>query len=397
MNKVINAISDHRIITAIILLFAIFASVQSYLVKESTNVATGYAYTHYNNYVIFKQSFNHLVENKDIYQAYPAEHWDLYKYSPTFSMFFGIFAILPDLIGLNLWNILNALIFLVAVYYLPVLSKTQKGWVLLISLIELMTSLQNSQSNALVAGLLILSFGLLERKHYATAAFCIVFSVFIKLFGILGMALFLFYPQKWKLLLYTAGWSLLFLVLPLALVDYIQLRFLYTSWGKVLHSDYGAAYGYSVMGWLHSWFGFRINQFFVVLAGIVAFTIPLVRFREYKNYIFRFLTLTSILIWVVIFNHMAESPTFIIAMAGASLWFVISEKNWLNITLVVCAMILTSLSSTDLFPQSLNDAFVKPYALKAFPCILIWLKVVYDMMVGGRQKTAVGGWRSEVR
>ena len=95
---------------------------------------------------------------------------------------------------------------------------------------------------------------------------------------------------------------------------------------------------------------------------------------------FRYLLICSILLWIVIFNHKAESPTFIIAMTGVALWFVKSKKSSLNIILFVSAVLLTSLSPTDLFPKYLKEEFVVPYTLKAFPCILIWLKITYDMI-----------------
>jgi hypothetical protein len=149
----------------------------------------------------------------------------------------------------------------------------------------------------------------------------------------------------------------------------------------MLANDYSASHGYSVTGVLHTWSGMEINKMAVLIAGVIIFLIPLFRFKQYSNYSFRFLVLTSVLIWVVIFNHKAESPTYIIAMAGATLWFVVSKKNALNITLFILAFILTSVSRTDIFPRYLNDHFVIPYSLKAFPCILIWLKIIYDMMV----------------
>ena len=130
------------------------------------------------------------------------------------------------------------------------------------------------------------------------ASLFIVLTVFIKLFGVLGFALFLFYPQKWKLALYSLGW-----------------------------------------------------------------------------------TLASVLIWIVIFNHKAESPTFVIAMTGVALWFIKGEKNPMNIALLVLALLFVSLTSTDLFPSSLRTSFIQPYAMKAFPCILIWIKIIYDMML----------------
>ncbi|NJM14947.1 MAG: DUF2029 domain-containing protein [Bacteroidales bacterium] len=190
--------ANKKNIFIVYVIFALAASVQSIALGPKTYVQGGKEYNHYNNYTIFEKSFHHLKNHQDLYIAYPEEHNDLYKYTPTFSVFFGLFAIFPDWIGLNLWNLANALVLLLAVYSLPRLDNRQKGMVLLIVLIELMTSMQNEQSNALIAGLLVLSFALLENKKYFLATFCTVFTVYIKLFGIVGFALFLFYPKKWK-------------------------------------------------------------------------------------------------------------------------------------------------------------------------------------------------------
>jgi len=387
MKALVKAISKPKVIVFIFLLFAVISGLQSYFLEEESIKENGPKYPQYNNYLIFKSSFSHLTNNQDLYQAYPREHWDYYKYSPTFSMFFGLLAIFPDWLGLNLWNILNVLILLLSVYYLPSLNLKQKGLILLICLLELTTSIQNQQSNAMMAGLMILAFGSLEKRNYLLATLCIVFSVYIKLFGFVGLALFLFYPQKWKLALYTLGWSLLFVALPLLIVSAEQLKFLYSSWKSLLDNDLSSSYGFSVIGWLHTWFGAEFNKKLITLTGCILFLIPFTRFARYKQFEFRMLGLASLLIWVVIFNIKAESPTFIIAMAGISLWFITSPKSTLNIILFVSAFFLVSITPTDIFPRFIREEFIKPYDLKVFPCILIWLKIIYDMMIFGRQKT----------
>lgn len=373
-------VSDRRIIITIYLLFALAASLQLLSTGTKTFHEGEIEYNRYNNYTIFEKSFEHLKNNQDLYILYPQEHWDLYKYTPSFSVFFGFFNMLPDWLGLNLWNILNAMVLLLAVYYLPKLNNYQKGFILLIVLIELMTSMQNAQSNALIAGLTILSFGLLEKNKLFFATLCIVFSMFIKLFGIVAFALFLFYPKKWKSIVYTTFWTVILLAIPLLFVDFEQIIKLYSSYLNLLVNDHDLSYGYSVMGWFHSWFSVEINKNIVVAFGVIIFFLPLYKIKMYNDFIFRYLLLSSILIWIVIFNHKAESPTFILAMAGVALWFVKSDKNVINIILFSSAFILTSLSPTDIFPRYLRDEFVKPYVLKAFPCILIWLKIIYDMI-----------------
>lgn len=379
-DKFKKIVLDKRIILTIYILFALAASIQS-LMGTKTFHEGGIVYNRYNNYTIFEKSFEHLENHQDLYVLYPEEHWDLYKYTPSFSAFFAVFNILPDWLGLSLWNLLNAMVLLLAIYYLPKISSYHKGLILLIVLIELMTSMQNEQSNALIAGLIVLSFGLLERKKFFIATLCIVFSMFIKLFGIVGFALFLFYPKKWKSAIYALFWTGVLLVLPLLFVDVEQYIKLSTSYLNLLINDHDASYGYSVMGWIHSWLSIEINKNIIVAIGVLVFLMPFYKMKLYKEFIFRYLMLSSILIWIVIFNHKAESPAFIIAMTGVALWFVQSEKNTLNIILFVSAFIFTTLSLTDVFPRYMREEFVKPYVLKAVPCILIWMKIIYDMIV----------------
>lgn len=373
-------ISIPRNIYLLVAVITIIASMQAIFGGTRALEPGGIAYTRYNNYQIFEQSFFHLIEQKDLYILYLNEHWDLYKYSPTFSAFFGVFAVFPDIIGLTLWNLLNAFVLVGAIYYLPHLSKFQKGLVVSLVLLELLTSIQSEQSNGLMAGLLVLAFGLLEKKHFFWACFCLVFTVFIKLFGLVGFAILLFYSPKWKLALYTILSTLILLAVPFVFIDLDQYLFLIDSYGKMLSNDHSISYGFSVMGIIHTWFGIEFNKLIIVALGASVFLIPFARMKLYCNYLFKLLALASVLLWVIIFNHKAESPTFVIALTGIALWFVASASSRQSLYLLIFAFILTSLSPTDLFPKTIRDTYVVPYALKVLPCILIWFKIIYDML-----------------
>jgi hypothetical protein len=232
MERTLHFVENRKYLFFLVLMVAILASMQSYFGSMKTFVEGGPLYTNYNNYVIFRQSFFHLLQGKDLYQLYEAEQWDLYKYSPAFALLFGAFAWMPDLLGLTLWNLLNGLALFFALYYLPAPDQRRKGLILLIVLVELVTSLQNEQSNGLMAGLIIFAFGLLEKRNYWLASFCLVFSIYIKLFGIVGFALYLLYPNKLKLTYTTAFWVAVFTLLPLLVVDIPQFVFLYKSWAN---------------------------------------------------------------------------------------------------------------------------------------------------------------------
>jgi len=371
---------ESRLFTAGILTLIVgIITAQSFLLKTKTFIPGEPAYTHYNNYVIFKQSFFHLIENKNLYELYPAEHFDYYKYSPTFSLFMAPLANLPDSVGLFLWNLLNVLVLYFALRRLPLSSNKTHLLMLGFVFLELLTSTQNSQSNALIAGLIIFAFTSLERKQIALASLFIVLTVFIKIFGLVAFALFMFYPNKLRAAVYTIGWTVLLAALPLLVISVSQLSFLYQSWLHLLQNDHSASIGFSVAGWLYTWFHIDAKNA-TVLIGALVFCLPFLKWKYYNDVQFKLFFLSSILLWIVIFNHKAESATFIIAVTGIAIWFFSQKRTLLNTILFGAAFIFTILSPTDLFPRSIRESFVIPYVLKAVPCILIWFKIMYDLL-----------------
>ena len=380
MQRLTQWLTNYRVILFLFFATAVVASAQSLFLGQKKYLPGGIEYNTYNNYTIFKQSFYHLIEDKDLYFPYPIEHWDLYKYSPTFALLFGFFAVLPDTLGLTFWNLLNALILVFAIYYLPNLTLRQKGFILLACVIESMTAMQNEQSNGLMAGLIILAFALCERDKFFLAALCLVLTVYIKLFGAVAFALFLFYPGKWKASMYTIFWTAVLFILPLVVIDFYQIKFLYKSWGQMLSQDHSMSQGLSVIGWLETWFSITANKLAVAIIGVVLLMIPFLRIKMYTRYAFRLLALCSVLIWIVIFNHKAESPTFIIAMAGVSIWYFMQHRNLTDTILFISAIVFTTLSPTDIFPSVIKKEWIEPYVLKAVPCILIWCRIIYEML-----------------
>lgn len=380
MNAVNRFLINPKYILILFVGVAIFASLKSYLADLGSFVEGGRLYTSYNNYIIFKQSFFHLLESKDLYADFVEEQGDLFKYSPAFALVFGVLAIMPDILGLSLWNILNAVVLFCSVYYLPKIDIRTKGLILVFVVVELLTSVQNEQSNGLIAGLLLFTFGFLERGKYWAASLCLVSTIFIKLFGIVGLALYLLYPNKFKLTYTTAFWVILLTFLPLLVVSTDQFVFLYKSWANLLANDHSISDGFSVIGWLKTWFGWQVNKTYVSVIGAVLFCIPLLRVSEYSNYIFRVLVLSSVLIWVVIFNHRAESPTFIIAITGVALWYFSQLQKKENFYLLLLAFLFSVLAPTDLYPKFIRDEWLRPYVVKAVPCILIWAKITFDLL-----------------
>lgn len=377
-------ITNRNFLSLLVVVLVVIISVQTYLLGPRE--WQGITYTHYNNYKIFSSSFWHLVEQQDLYAAYPDDHYDLFKYSPAFALLMAPFAVLPDWLGLLLWNLLNAFVLLVAILKLPGIDPKKAGWIVLLVLLELITSLRNNQSNALMAGMIILTFVNLEKGRPGIAAFLIAVSAYIKLFSLVALPLALLYRSRYRFGVYWIAWVIILGMLPLVAVPFEQMASLYSGWGCLLAGDGEVYYGLSVMGVLHSWFGIEINKLYVMLAGAIIFLVPFTFINKHTDEVFRLKLLASALIWMVIFNHMAESPTYVIAMTGAGIWFFTSQRNRLDIVLLVSAILFTSVSMTDLVPNSFKDSFIKPYVLKAVPCILIWVRLEVDLFLDFRKK-----------
>jgi len=349
----------------------------------------GYGYTSYENYVIFKNSFLHLAQGLNPYAGFPAEQWDLFKYSPAFSVAMAPFSALPDLIGLALWNLLNALPLLWVILKIPALTPQQRRFMAWFVLPELIVSLQNSQSNGLTAALILLTWVALEMQKPVRAAWWAVAGGFVKIFGVLALLPACIYPQRQKLIPSAAVWTILLVAVPLLVVSPEHLWQVYRWWGELLRDDHSASVGLSVMGWLQTWFGWHAPKTAVLFTGFALLAAGVWAVFQRRADTSdglppvqdRIRLWASLLLWVVVFNHKAESPTFVIAMSGAALWYlsVPQPARWMKI-LLWTAFVMASVSPTDIFPRILREEFVQPYVLKAVPCIAIWIVLTIQLL-----------------
>jgi hypothetical protein len=161
------------------------------------------------------------------------------------------------------------------------------------------------------------------------------------------------------------------------------LAFLYRSWFDLLRIDHATKAGLSVMSWLEAWFGLRPPKDLVIGLGGVMLLLPLARPSRLGDGVMRTLLIASVLVYVVIFNHMAESPTYVIAVLGVALWYFGGQPTPLDTALVVATFALTCLASTDLVPPAVRARVVAPFMLKAVPCIAVWVKLQYDLVMRG--------------
>ncbi len=351
-------------------------------------VAIGKAYGHRgpdNNFVIFRWSFLNLSAGADMYAAQPQHHTDLYKYSPSFAALFAPFALIPFALSLALWNALNALLLFAAVDKL--LPSRQAAIALALIYLEVLRSMQRSQSNSLVTALVILAFLAFEHRKQFGAAFAIAIGAAVKIFPLAALALAIFYRRRSRFALIMALAMLVVLALPLLVVSPSGLAAQYASWRAVEAADAlsvgggggGGLYG-GVMQQLRLIFGVSWPNWPVQLAGTILLMSPLARWQSWAFAGFRLRFLCALLVYMVIFNHQSESPSFVIAVTGIAIWFVMTPRSWWHTTLMVLTILMVSISSTDITPKSWQRDFFVHYRLKTIPCTLAWLTMMWELL-----------------
>lgn len=340
-----------------------------------------------NNYSIYKYVFWHTVEKTNLYLQYPAQFEDANHYGPFFSIIIAPFAILPDAVGVILWVLANTWFLYYAIKQLPISLKA-KYIILLIAAIELMTASHNVQFNPMMAAWIILSYTFVKKGNDFWATFFIAAGFLVKIYGITGLLFFLFSKNKLKFTGSFLFWMVALICLPMLISSPSFIFQSYIDWkdSLVLKNTLNAVLGnmqdISVPGMIRRFFVYQdLSMAAVLLPAALLFCLPLLRLSLYQNKVYQLYYLALTLITVVIFSSSAESPTYIIALCGVGIWFVLNvhHNKTSDKLLLGFVLLLTSLSPTDLFPRYVRNNFIIPYSLKALPCFVIWIVLIMKL------------------
>lgn len=347
----------------------------------------------YNNYLIFRNVFTNTLAEKNIYLLYPDVHFDSNHYGVFFSILIAPFAMLPDWLGMILWNLANTLVFIFAIHKLP-FSEQKKSFFAWLCLQEFITAAVSLQFNIALTGLLILSAVYIYERKETKSAIAILIGFFVKLYGIAGLSSFFFIKNKMRFILSMIGVGLLFIALPMVLSSpHFGLQS-YADWFQSLtekndsNQVLGNRQDFSLMGIVRRVLGnANISNFVFLIPGLLVFALPYLRIKQYKHLPFQLMILASTLLFIVLFSSGSESPTYIIAVAGVMIWFIMQkQKTAFVIGLMVFVMILTCFSFSDLFPKFIKENYILKYSLKALPCCIVWFRVIYELMTKDFEK-----------
>jgi hypothetical protein len=376
--KFLKLIKNPKIIFGIYILLSFISALAKYFRGPQA----------YNNYFLFKNVFLSSLKKENIFLQHPNLFFDANHYGVFFGILIAPFALMPNWLGMPLWNVANALVFVFALSKLPI-SDVKKSFVAWLCLQEFITAALSVQFNIALTGLLILSMVYIYEKKETRSALVILIGFFVKIYGIVGLSGFFFIKNKLRFILSFVVIFILFLILPML---YSNVHFglqSYYDWyislsGKNIQNEsLTSMQDFSVMGIVRRILGdASISSLYFILPGIVLFGLPYLRIKQYNEVAFQLMILCSSLLFLVLFSSSSESPTYIIAVTGVMMWFIIQkEKTPFIIFLLFFVLIFTCFSTSDLFPRSIKDNYIQKYSLKALPCVVVWFRIIYELMV----------------
>jgi hypothetical protein len=285
--------------------------------------------------------------------------------------------------------VFNVSFLLFAIYQLPVQRKW-KIFLVLLSAHELMNASSWLQINAFICGCILLGFAYIQKEQEGRALFFIMLATFIKLLGIVGFAFFFFSKKPFRFLLWAIIWSAVFFLLPLAVVSFSFLVQSYKDWYHAIvaknekNDSLTAAnvlyQNVSVLGMVRRIFYLpRMNDLSILIPAFLLFLSQYIPVKHYRDIRFRLYILCSVLISTVIFSSGSESPTYIIAMPGLVLWYLLQPKSKGVNIFFFAVFFFTTFSYSDLLTPWFREHVAKPYSLKALPSFLVWLVILVQI------------------
>ena len=347
-----------------------------------------------NNFRIFRGVFWHTLQGTSLYGEYPLEYFDVNHYGPFFSLVVAPFALMPIPVGLIFWCIALSLTLYFAVTR-STFSSWQQMFVLWFCSETLLTSLFMQQFNIAIAAIIIASYALIEKERDFWAAFLIVLGTFVKLYGIVGLAFFFFSRHKGKFVLSLLFWGVVLFVAPMIISSPAYVVSQYHEWFVCLVEKNGenlasVAQNISALGMVRRVLGNpEYSDLWLLAPALVLFALPYLRFKQWRNEGFRMTLLASVLLFTVLFSTGSESSSYIIAISGVCVWYFAApwQRGKADIWLLVFVFMLSSMGSSDLYPRVIKREYIQAYSLKALPCLIVWLKLCWEMMVKNYEPT----------
>jgi hypothetical protein len=348
-----------------------------------------------NNLKIFRWSFYHLIAGRDLYRPYPDLYYDIFKYTPSWALFFAPFALPPMGLGFFLWDLSAALLLYGAVQRL--LPAPQARIALGIAFFEFVASMQHAaSSNTIVVGLIVLAFVALEENRRRLGAFALATGTLMKVYPAAGLTFAVFHDRKGRFALTFAATLAGLIVLPLLVTSPATLWAQWRSWAEVVRGD-TLERGFSIMQLLRHWTGPAWPNWPVQLAGTLVLLLPLALRRDrWPELQFRRLFLCSVLLYCVIFNHQSERPSFVVGFTGIAIWYAMSPHTAVRNALMAFAFLGIPVLHSGVVPWRIREVLLPRHVI-AIPAVLLWVVMQVELLSRERSGATPGAASPDAR
>lgn len=319
---------------------------------------------HNNNYIIYRQSVFHFLQSQPLYVEYPTEYYDLFYYNPVFSVFFMPFALLPIKVGMLVWVLFTALCCFFIFRCMPLKDKQNQLFMVFI-LFDLVNNLGHTQTNPFLLAFILMSWVLIEKDKPFLSALFMALSFLIKGYGgIIGLLCF-YYKGWYKMIGYGLFWMIVLNATMLLFITPEQIIIYYQEWLNIISGD-TIKESYSVYGWVKK-LQLNLPESYILITALIALVayIPL-HFWAGKN---KAHLVAFLLIWVIVFNRASEPATYIMAIGGVALWYLVRPKNTAFTILFWVTLLVSSIIPKDII--AFLDKLRYDYYIKALLCLLV--------------------------
>jgi Glycosyltransferase family 87 len=147
-----------------------------------------------------------------------------FVYSPLVAAFFAPFSWLPISLGSVLWRLVNAAIFVGAIFWWLKAEITDRipessYWLVFLLVLPLaLGNFNNGQVNPMIIGLLMLAILAAHQKRWILSAVALGFSAYLKIYPLsVGLLLVLLYPRQ-------LGWRLALILILMGAASFVLQR-----------------------------------------------------------------------------------------------------------------------------------------------------------------------------
>ena len=350
----------------------------------------------YNNYMVFNNGAHAILNQVDPYPSEWAEssnfrNW--YLYSPTFGLFFLFFSTsgLGMYAGIYLWAMLNLFFFWFGFKsILDILDEKDAllrgglySFALLLVVNELMGTLTNLQSNALIIGLSLLGISWYVKGRYALSALALAVGFNFKLIPLpIALPLLMDFKPKYAALFIL--FSTVIFTIPLAILPSDFYFWILKHWVNIMLTDpmHPVFLGLEPTLWNY---GYRLDgTWFVTFMLANAIGVAAIAFFAFKKSPEYFVetVVPLVLLFIILFNKRSERPSFVIITPV--LVFVLHAAiyarrkgntaiAYVHYSVLALAWFLISYSYSDLCPkEGRNFADAKHFKTLGALLLYVW-------------------------